>query len=141
MIPENDGMSDTGLRNAIKDPNEWTTGSEPMTGAQRSYLETLAQQQGQEIDPNLSKADASLKIEELRNVDGVNDGAGADNTKKDPAAWISGEEPMTGAQKSYLKTLSDEAGETMDENISKAEASKQIETLQQKTGRGVDNNQ
>jgi hypothetical protein len=44
---------------------------------------------------------------------------------------------MTGAQRSYLKTLSDEAGEEFDENLSKAEASKRIDELQQKTGRGV----
>jgi len=44
---------------------------------------------------------------------------------------------MTGAQRSYLKTLSDEAGEEFNENLTKAEASKRIETLQQKTGRGI----
>jgi hypothetical protein len=44
---------------------------------------------------------------------------------------------MTGAQRSYLKTLSDEAGEEFDQNLSKAEASKRIDELQQKTGRGV----
>jgi hypothetical protein len=45
---------------------------------------------------------------------------------------------MTGAQRSYLKTLSDEAGEDVEGNLSKAEASKKIEELQQKTGRGQD---
>lgn len=60
------------------------------------------------------------------------------NTVKDPDDWTTGDEPMTGAQKSYLKTLSDEAGEEMDENLSKAEASKRINELQQKTGRGAD---
>jgi hypothetical protein len=44
---------------------------------------------------------------------------------------------MTDAQRSYLKTLSDEAGETMDDTLTKAEASKRIDELQQKTGRGV----
>lgn len=60
-----------------------------------------------------------------------------DNTVKDPDEWTTGDEPMTGAQKSYLKTLSDEAGEEVDETLTKAEASKRIELLQQKTGRGV----
>lgn len=60
------------------------------------------------------------------------------NTVKNPDDWATGDEPMTGAQKSYLKTLSDEAGEEMDENLSKAEASKRINELQQKTGRGLD---
>ncbi len=59
------------------------------------------------------------------------------NTKKDPDEWITGSEPMTGAQKSYLKTLSDEAGEQFPDNLTKAEASKKIESLQQKTGRGI----
>ncbi len=60
------------------------------------------------------------------------------NTVKDPDEWTTGDEPMTGAQKSYLKTLSDEAGEEFDEKLSKAAASKRIDELQHKTGRGVD---
>ncbi len=63
------------------------------------------------------------------------------NTVKDPDQWTTGGEPMTGAQKSYLKTLSDEAGEETDENLSKAEASKKIDELQHKTGRGLENGQ
>lgn len=59
------------------------------------------------------------------------------NAVKDPDQWVTGEEPMTGAQKSYLSTLSEEAGVEMDENLSKAEASKRIEELQAKTGRGT----
>ena len=58
------------------------------------------------------------------------------NTEKDPDTWVTGDEPMTGAQKSYLETLSQEAGEELDENLSKADASKRIEELQEKTGRG-----
>jgi hypothetical protein len=60
------------------------------------------------------------------------------NMLKDPDQWTTGEEPMTGAQRSYLKTLSEEAGEPFDEHLTKAEASKRIEELQQKTGRGID---
>ncbi len=59
------------------------------------------------------------------------------NTEKDPDEWVTGEEPMTGAQASYLRTLSQEANEEFDETLSKAEASKRIEELQQKTGRGA----
>jgi Protein of unknown function (DUF3072) len=59
------------------------------------------------------------------------------NIVKDPDDWTTGDEPMTGAQRSYLKTLSEEAHEPYDENLSKAEASKRIEELQQKTGRGT----
>ena len=56
--------------NTVKDPDEWTTGDEPMTGAQRSYLHTLAQEAGEEIDDNLTKAEASKKIDELQEKTG-----------------------------------------------------------------------
>ena len=52
--------------NAIKDPEDWVTRDEPMTGAQRSYLETLCRDTGEEFDETLSKADASKRIDELR---------------------------------------------------------------------------
>jgi hypothetical protein len=58
------------------------------------------------------------------------------NTEKDPADWVTGDEPMTGAQKSYLKTLSEEAKVDFDESLTKAEASKRIDELQAITGRG-----
>lgn len=60
------------------------------------------------------------------------------NAIKDPEEWTTGGEPMTGAQRSYLKTLSDEAGEPFNDQLSKADASKRIEELQQKTGRGTE---
>jgi Protein of unknown function (DUF3072) len=59
------------------------------------------------------------------------------NMIKDPDEWKTGDEEMTGAQRSYLQTLADEAGEEVDPDLTKAEASKRIEELQQKTGRGV----
>ena len=58
------------------------------------------------------------------------------NAEKDPSEWVTGDEPMTGAQASYLKTLSQEAGEAFDEGLSKAAASERIDALQAKTGRG-----
>ena len=58
------------------------------------------------------------------------------NVEKDPSDWVTGDEPMTGAQKSYLKTLSDQADEQFDESLNKADASKKIDELQDKTGRG-----
>jgi hypothetical protein len=59
------------------------------------------------------------------------------NTEKDPDDWVSGDEPMTGAQASYLKTLSEEAGEdgAFDAGLSKADTSKHIDALKQKLGR------
>ncbi|WP_435007386.1 DUF3072 domain-containing protein [Tundrisphaera lichenicola] len=56
---------------AIKDPHDWTTGDEPMTGAQESYVHTLARKAGEEVSDDMTKAEASLKIEELREKTGV----------------------------------------------------------------------
>jgi hypothetical protein len=58
------------------------------------------------------------------------------STEKDPNEWVTGDEPATGAQKSYLDTLAREAGEEIPANITKAEASEHIDRLQEKTGRG-----
>lgn len=59
------------------------------------------------------------------------------NTEKRPEDWTTGDQPMTGAQASYLKTLCEEAGEPFEDRLTKAEASKRIDALQEKTGRGV----
>ncbi|MDP8970223.1 MAG: DUF3072 domain-containing protein [Actinomycetota bacterium] len=59
------------------------------------------------------------------------------NLQKDPDDWVTGEERMTGAQASYLETLCQEADETFDPDLTKAEASKRIDELQQRTGRGT----
>ena len=60
------------------------------------------------------------------------------NAEKDPENWTTGDERMTGAQASYLKTLSEEAGkpEAYDTSLTKAEASQKIDELQAETGRG-----
>jgi hypothetical protein len=64
--------------------------------------------------------------------------AGADtgNMEKDPDDWVTGDEPMTGAQRSYLKTLSEEAHVEFDDKLTKAAASRRIDELQRQTGRG-----
>ena len=53
-----------------KAPEDWVTGDESMTGPQASYLKTLAQEAGEEFDPELTKAEASKKIDELRHETG-----------------------------------------------------------------------
>src|SRR5919106_6217225 len=58
------------------------------------------------------------------------------NPEKDPDKWVTKDEAMTGPQRSYLQTLCREAGEEFNQNWTKAEASKKIEELQRKTGRG-----
>lgn len=65
--------------------------------------------------------------------------AGQSNMIKDPKDWTTGDEPMTGAQKSYIKTLAEEAHVEVDEDLTKAQASECIDELQQKTGRGQKN--
>lgn len=65
------------------------------------------------------------------------DDAQNSNMVKDPEKWTTGDEPMTGAQKSYLTTLCEEAGEEMDDTLTKADASRRIDELQHKTGRGL----
>jgi hypothetical protein len=59
------------------------------------------------------------------------------SAEKDNANWVTGDEPMTGPQASYLQTLAQEAGEDVDDSLSKAQASERIEELQAKTGRGT----
>jgi DUF3072 family protein len=58
------------------------------------------------------------------------------NPAKDPDDWVTGDEPLTGPQASYLSTLAQEAGEDVPEGLTKAEASRRIEELQERTGRG-----
>jgi hypothetical protein len=52
--------------NVEKDPQEWVTGGESMTGAQASYLKTLCEEAGEEFDADLTKAEASQRIDALR---------------------------------------------------------------------------
>lgn len=85
------------------------------------------------IDPNSPEEEGGL-FDDTGNQD-----IPRSNAIKDPDDWTTGDEPMTGAQESYLKTLSAEAGERFDEKLTKAEASKRIEELQHKTGRGLNN--
>ncbi|MFI5937228.1 DUF3072 domain-containing protein [Actinoplanes sp. NPDC051494] len=61
----------------------------------------------------------------------------ASNTIKDPADWTTGDEPATGAQESYLHTLASEAHVDVPEDLTKAEASQQIDVLREKSGRGL----
>jgi DUF3072 family protein len=59
-------MDETPQRSPEKDPDDWTTGDEPMTGPQASYLETLAREAGEEAEGGLTKVEASRRIDELQ---------------------------------------------------------------------------
>lgn len=61
--------------NPEKHPDQWTTGGEAMTGPQRSYLQTLCREAGEEFNPSLTKAEASKKIDELRQKTGRGESA------------------------------------------------------------------
>ena len=61
-----------------------------------------------------------------------------EGVQRDPDEWVTGDESMTGPQASYLRTLASEAGEEVDDTLTKAEASKKIDELQERTGRGRD---
>lgn len=60
----------------------------------------------------------------------------SNDASKDPEEWVTGDEPITGPQRSYLDTLAREAGEEISADLTKAQASEEIDRLQQKTGRG-----
>jgi hypothetical protein len=77
----------------------------------------------------------------VEQVSEVSDGprrAPQENPEKDPSDWVTGDEPMTGPQRSYVQTLAQEAGREVPEGLTKAQASELIDELQQKTGRGAD---
>jgi hypothetical protein len=70
MARKKEGTTTTDDSNRIKVPEDWTTGDEPMTGAQESYLHTLASEAGEEVDDDLTKAEASRRIDELQDKTG-----------------------------------------------------------------------
>lgn len=92
---------------------------DPSEGGTRSGPEEGAATPGQGAEPGQSPS-----------------GGSGSNIEKNPDDWATGGEPMTGAQSSYLRTLSEQAGEPFDETLNKAQASKRIDELQQRTGRG-----
>ena len=63
---QNQTNADTAQAGLQREPDEWKTGDEPMTAAQRSYLETLSRETGEAFDESLTKAEASKRIDELR---------------------------------------------------------------------------
>lgn len=83
---------------------------------------------------NAANRNRTNQNQEDQNLD---DGTPA-GAQKDPDQWVTGDESMTGAQASYLRTLAQEAGEEVDDSLTKAEASKKIDELQEITGRGRD---
>jgi hypothetical protein len=77
------------------------------------------------------------RLDEGREGANLPDRGPGSNPEKDPADWVTGDEPMTGPQRSYLQTLAREAGEAVPDDLTKAEASRRIDELQARTGRGA----
>jgi hypothetical protein len=77
MATTNDPTKPQTNTQPLRDPADWKTGDEPITAAQRSYLETLATEAGEKIDDidSLSKADAAIRIEELQQKTGRGQGS------------------------------------------------------------------
>jgi hypothetical protein len=72
MVQDNPKLDDNPGSNTQKDPDQWVSGDEPMTGAQASYLTTLSEQAGEEPPPpDLTKAEASKRIDELKDKLGL----------------------------------------------------------------------
>ena len=95
-------------------------------------------------ESNMHSTEQAPEVAEAAEASGEQEvlGAGAANTtEKDPQQWTTGDEPMTGAQRSYLDTLARDAGETLSADLTKAEASEHIDRLQSVTGRGVTSDQ
>ena len=119
---------------AEKDSAHWVTGDEPMTGPQASYLETLAHQAGEEPPTEITKAQAHDEIERLQSDD--SDPSGDPSRQERPTTdWVTGDEPMTGPQASYLETLAQQAGEEVPTGLNKSQASRAIDDLRQKAGK------
>jgi len=79
---------------------------------------------------------AEDRAEDFAGGETLGGAGGPSGAEKDPADWVTGDEPITGSQRSYLDTLAREAGEELDADMTKAQASEHIDRLQGKTGRG-----
>jgi hypothetical protein len=125
---------------AAKDNSSWVTGDEPMTGPQASYLETLAHQAGEEPPSGLTKAQASDEIERLQGSVTPSGGDSPDSPdlsrqERPTTEWVTGDEPMTGPQASYLETLAQQAGEEPPTGLNKSQASRAIDELRERANR------
>jgi hypothetical protein len=141
--PGPDSSDSPAASSAEKDNSNWVTGDEPMTGPQASYLETLAHQAGEEPPTGLTKAQASDEIERLQGsvTPSSGDEGGGNGTpdlsrqERPTTEWVTGDEPMTGPQASYLETLAQQAGEEPPTGLNKSQASRAIDELREKAGK------
>jgi hypothetical protein len=118
------------------DNTEFSSVPEKHGQAEQDALPALVEPQGVNSgsgrNPDAGESDASGSDD----VIGASEPGEASSTVKDPSDWVTGDEPMTGAQRSYLETLAREAGEQLPADLTKAQASEHIDRLQAATGRG-----
>jgi hypothetical protein len=120
------------------DNSEYSEVGEEHGQAEQETLPDLVEPQG--VNAVSGREDASSSSPDdaaTEETIGASEPGDASSTVKDPSEWVTGDEAMTGAQRSYLETLAREAGEQLPANLTKAEASAHIDRLQTQTGRGA----
>ena len=124
-------QSSTGANDAGSN-TEYSPVSEEHGQAEQTALPDLVESQGVNAGSGREEADAGPSADTI----GASQPGEASTTVKDPSDWVTGDEPMTGAQRSYLETLARQAGEQLPADLTKAQASEHIDRLQAQTGRG-----
>ena len=118
------------------DNTEFSTVPEKHGHAEQDALPALVEPQGVNSGSGRDPDAGGSGARGSDDVIGASQPGEASSTVKDPSDWVTGDEPMTGAQRSYLETLAREAGEQLPADLTKAEASEHIDRLQAATGRG-----
>jgi hypothetical protein len=129
MSQSSTGANDSGIN------TEYSPVPEEHGQAEQTALPDLVESQGVNAGSGreaMSEADAGPSADTI----GASQPGEASTTVKDPSDWVTGDEPMTGAQRSYLETLARQAGEQLPADLTKAQASEHIDRLQAQTGRG-----
>ncbi len=116
------------------DNSEYSEVGEEHGQAEQETLPDLVEPQG--VNAGSGREDGSHDARAEDTI-GASEPGEASSTVKDPSDWVTGDEAMTGAQRSYLETLAREAGEQLPADLTKAQASEQIDRLQAQTGRGA----
>jgi hypothetical protein len=126
--------SSTGANDRVSN-TEYSSVPEEHGQAEQEALPDLVESQGVNAG---SGREATSDADTGRSDDtiGASQPGEASTTVKDPSDWVTGDEPMTGAQRSYLETLARQAGEQLPADLTKAQASEHIDRLQAQTGRG-----
>lgn len=125
-------------RSRPPDPHEDSTMPQPTDNSQRrpNVTEPTAKPEGSDTPRSEPSFETLPEESDERGLPTNRPADQPSNREKDPEDWVTGDERMTGAQASYLETLCQEAGEEFDPDLTKAEGSKRIDELQERTGRG-----